>query len=131
MKFDTWGIEEWSEVYEKCLTSSISDAKRFNKAVEIYGPWNVYSAVHLAATRDLEGDPLSYVLTIAYSQWVQERREQEDMIRSQMRVDSAKLTTKEQGELLEHKIEKARQTIATTDTLHGRNGKGSHRRTSK
>lgn len=104
-----WDAEKLSGEYKKLLTLSVSDPKRFGKAVETYGIMPVYEAIILASTRELTGDPLPYVMTIAHSKWKDTLKNEEDEKKYMMRVGIAKERSEQNGKELAAKISKARK----------------------
>lgn len=73
--------KNWLVFYEETLGTRVSSIPRFYRAINLYGLFPMFEAVVDSATRDLNGDPLNYVLKVCANKWREEqeaRNEQTD-----------------------------------------------------
>jgi hypothetical protein len=57
----------WIQFYKTLLKAPLSKPARFFDALENFGHSIMFESVIAASTRNLEGDPLNYVIAIAVS----------------------------------------------------------------
>lgn len=106
------GQEAWARFYEENLAHAVSDLDRFYRALNQYGPWPVYEAIIITSIKKLPTDPLNYVLTVAHSKWKESETISQDEARYIMRIEQAKLQSREMNEGLNKKLERARSRNA-------------------
>ena len=100
---------EWVLLYNTILNTTITDAERLMRAVDIYGEWAVYEAIYVTATKKIEGDPLGYVLTVAHSKWKTSLEVKLESALYNMKLEMAKERSRQDNEDLDLKIRKARK----------------------
>ena len=101
--------QEWIALYTVTLNVPPSDEERFFRAIDIYGDMPVYEAIHITATKSIDGDPFNYVLTVAYSKWKESVEFYKNTASYIMRLEMAKERSRQANEELDNKLRKARK----------------------
>lgn len=99
----------WSEFYSSFLGRPLSDKKRFLRAVDNFGQDIMFASVIAASGRNLEGDPLNYVLGIAIQKANEAATASLEDERYRRKLEQSKHRVLTQNEELEDKFEKARR----------------------
>lgn len=69
----------WAAFYQDLLGVQPSSYPRFYRALNLYGFWSMFEAIVESSDRELTGDPLSYVITVAKNKWKEgEQQAQQD-----------------------------------------------------
>lgn len=96
----------WLAFYNDLLGKPVSSFPRFYRALKNYGDWPLFEAIVESSDRDLNGDPLSYVIAVAKNKW-KESEQESDLDQGYIsEIDEAKERSKKQNEELAKKLGK-------------------------
>ena len=99
----------WSRVYKDILGQPLYDKARFLKAVELYGDIIILESLVITASKKLKTDPLNYFLAVANQRWREEMQREISSDEEAIKANKAIERTKEAGEQLAEKIERAKR----------------------
>lgn len=94
----------WLAFYSDMLGVQASSIPRLYKALNLYGFWPLFEAIVAASDKDLDGDPLNYVLKIASNKWKEKEQEDENGDEYISDIEAAKIRSKQANEELARKI---------------------------
>jgi hypothetical protein len=97
----------WIQFYKTLLKAPLSKPARFFEAVENFGHTIMFESIIAASTRNLEGDPLNYVIAIAISKVNEEVEAITSADRYALNLQKAKQRVELQNEELEQRLRKA------------------------
>lgn len=94
----------WLAFYRELLGTPASSIPRFYKALNNYGFWPMFEAIVATSEKEIEGDPLNYVLKVASVKWKEgeQLEEQDEAYLSD--IEAAKERSKKANEELAKKL---------------------------
>lgn len=100
---------QWLGFYHEFLKSSISNTSRFFEAVEKYGDFPVFEAVIATSQRPIDGDPLNYLLAVAYNKAMENIQNKKDEESYRRGLERTKRQSYEKSLELADKIRRAEE----------------------
>lgn len=98
------GKKTWAVFYKEFLGVPPSSLPRLYRAVNLYGDDIVFDAIVDSSWRDLQGDPLNYVMKVASEKWKEHQAEIDGADDYQRAIDAAKEQSLEKNRALEKKL---------------------------
>jgi hypothetical protein len=105
------GKKAWAGFYQDFLGAQPSSYPRFYKAINNYGFWPMFDAIVESSDRELNGDPLNYVLKVAANKWKESEQEDENTEGYISDIEKAKEVNRQANDRLAEKIKKTNQTV--------------------
>ena len=106
-----YGKPHWLRFYQDLMGQAASSNMRFFRALKLYGDWPMFEAIVASSDKDLTGDKLNYVVTVAKNIWKEQQQERDAETDYLDVIESAKEASHKQNEALARKLKKA-QVIA-------------------
>jgi hypothetical protein len=100
------GKKHWAALYESFLGVQPSSIPRLYKALNLYGYWPLFFSIIESSDRNLEGDPLNYVIAVAKNKWLESQKESDAETEYADTIEESKENTREANKKLERKIKK-------------------------
>lgn len=101
------GRTGWSKMYKNFLLRPVSNPDRFFQAVDNFGQVIMFESIISASTRNLEGDPLNYVIAVAVAKVNEQIESITAADRYALNLKKSKQRTALQNEEVEEKFRKA------------------------
>lgn len=99
----------WKRFYADCFKKPLSNPKRFFDAVERFGTTIMFESVLAASVRELDGDPLNYILATALAKTNDEIEDITEADKYAFNLRKSKQRMALQNEELEAKLERAKE----------------------
>jgi len=106
------GITGWLKFVEAATHQPVSDINGLQEAIDMYGKWPVVEGVLAAGKKNIKGDPLPYIYSVAMAKW-KENYTGDEYTRG---IDRTKRRVAQQNEELQEKLERARNDQTKSET---------------
>ncbi len=98
------GKKHWLTFYKDMLGVNASSVPRLYKALNLYGDWALFEAIISSSDKDLNGDPLNYVIAVTKNIWKEKQEEQDREDEYSAKIREAKEKSEEANKALEEKL---------------------------
>lgn len=96
----------WLGFYAEMLGTRVSSIPRFYRAVNLYGFFPVFEAIVDSSTRELNGDPLAYVVKVSANKWREGQESRNEEIQYTNAIEQSKKASREANKDLEKRVSK-------------------------
>lgn len=105
----TQSKSKWLAFYAEMLGTPVSSIPKFYRAVNLYGFFPVFEAIVDSSTRELNGDPLAYVVKVSANKWREEQESRNEENTYANAIEQSKKASDKANKDLERRLKRKRK----------------------